>query len=329
MIGRPNKEATPATGRSAEVGAPGGGAGAASGRRGKSSPLQRRETIAAYLFLSPAIVLFLVFLAGPLLGAIAISFFRWDLLTTAEFVGFENYAQLLSDAEALRAVWNTFVFTFWSMVLHIGIGLLLALAVTRAMPAGLMYFLRAAYFFPLLISWAAVAIMWRYILDPNFGFLNYYLDRFGLPTTEWLISERWAMPAIILVDLWRTLGFTFIILLAGLQGIPKQLYEAAMIDGAGPFRKFWSVTIPLLSPTLLFAGVITFIGAFQIFEPMFIMTQGGPGDETLSIVMHIYETGFRSFQMGYASVLALVVFLVVMVVTLVQLWLSRYWVHYD
>src|SRR5699024_303566 len=128
---------------------------------------------------------------------------------------------------------------------------------------------------------------------------------------------------------WHTIGFTFIILLAGLQGIPQTLYEAASVDGAGAFHRFWNITIPMLSPTLFFASVITFIGAFQIFEPMFIMTQGGPGDTTLSIVMHVYETGFRRFEMGYASALALVVFVVILIVTLIQMALSRYWVFHE
>ncbi|PLS86300.1 MAG: sugar ABC transporter permease [Actinobacteria bacterium] len=291
--------------------------------------MRHREALAAYLFLSPAILLFLVFIAGPLVGAIVLSLFQWDLFSSPEFVGFQNFARLSRDSEARAAVANTFVFTFWSVVLHIGPGLLLAVAVNRAMPAALRYFLRTAYFFPLLVSWAAVALVWAYILDPNFGFITYYLASLGLPAPTFLIDPAWAMPAVIAVDLWRTIGFTFIILLAGLQGIPGHLYEAATVDGAGAFRKFWNITIPMLSPTLFFATVITFIGAFQIFEPMFIMTRGGPGDSTRSIVMHIFETGFRGFEMGYASALALVVFLVIMIVTLIQLVLSRYWVFYE
>lgn len=323
----PKSDMDPASAASRD--APRGGELTPSGQRKGMSPLKRGEAISAYLFLSPAAILFLVFLAGPLLGAVALSFFRWDLLTPPEFAGFQNYKEVFSDTVALKAIWNTFVFAFWAVVLHLVLAMLLALAVNRAMPAGLTYFLRTAYFFPFIISWAAVAIMWKYILDPNFGFLSYYLGELGIPAPNWLISRQWAMPALIFVDLWKTLGFTFIILLAGLQGVPKQLYEAAMVDGAGTFRKFWNITIPMLSPTLFFATVISFIGAFQIFEPMFIMTEGGPGNSTLSIVMHIYETGFRSFQMGSASVLALVVFLVIMAVTLVQFRLGRYWVHYE
>ena len=290
---------------------------------------RRRDTFAAYLFLSPTILLFLVFIAGPLVGALVLSLYDWDLFGTPKYVGLDNFSKIPDDPKARAAITNTFVFTFWSVVLHIGLGLMLALAVQRGMPAMLRYFLRTAYFFPLLVSWAAVSLIWAYILDPNFGFITYYLSKMGLDAPAFLIDPAWAMPAVIAVDLWRTIGFTFIILLAGLQGIPEHLYEAASVDGAGALRRFWNITIPMLSPTLFFASVITFIGAFQIFEPMFIMTRGGPGNATRSIVMHVYETGFRRFDMGYASALALIVFVVIMVVTLLQIGLSRYWVFHE
>jgi ABC-type sugar transport system permease subunit len=293
------------------------------------SALARRDAITGYLFISPAFLLFLIFIAGPLMGAIALSLFQWDLLTPAQFSGLGNYKLLFSDPVVGQAILNTFVFTFWSIVLHIGLGLLLALAVNRAMPAPLKYFLRTVYFFPLLMSWASVALMWKFALDPSFGFINYYLGLLHIATPNWLISPQWALPTIIFVDLWRTLGFTFIILLAGLQGVPAYLYEAARIDGADTLRRFWNITVPMLSPTLFFTTIITFIGAFQIFDPMYIMTQGGPGNATLSVVLHIYQTGFRSFQMGYAATISLIVFLVIMAVTLIQLRLSRYWVNYD
>ncbi|QBD81585.1 sugar ABC transporter permease [Ktedonosporobacter rubrisoli] len=291
--------------------------------------MERREAITAYLFISPAFLLFLIFIAGPLLGAIVLSLFQWDILTPAQFNGLGNFVKLFSDPAVGQSIVNTFVFTFWSLILHLGFGLLLALAVNRAMPAVLKYFLRTAYFFPLLMSWASAALMWKFALDPTFGFVNYYLGLLHISAPNWLLSPQWAMPALIAVDLWRTLGFTFIILLAGLQGVPPYLHEAARIDGAGIWHRFWNVTIPMLSPTLFFASVMTFIGAFQIFDPMLIMTQGGPGNATSSLVFDIYQTGFRSFQMGYASAISLVMFLVIMAVTLIQMRLSRYWVTYD
>jgi len=291
--------------------------------------VRRREAMVAYALLSPAIVLFLVFIAGPLVGAIVLSFFEWNLLTDAEFVGLDNYRQLFTDETALAAVRNTFVFAFWSLVTHLGVGLLLALAVQRAIPGVLKYLFRTAIFFPVIMSWAAVSLIWLFILDPNFGFINYYLDQLGLRTESWLLMPDTAMPAIILVDLWKTIGFTFILLLAGLQGVPAHLHEAAKIDGAGSVRRFWDITLPMLSPTLFMTAILTFIGAFQIFEPMFIMTGGGPLDTTVSIVMHIYETGFRRFEMGYASAMAIGVFVVILAVTLIQMRLSRYWVFYE
>jgi ABC-type sugar transport system permease subunit len=291
--------------------------------------IRRREAIVAYALLSPAIILFLVFIAGPLVGAIVLSFFEWDLLTDAKFVGLDNYQKLVNDSAALTSVRNTLVFAFWSLVTHIGLGLLLALAVQRSIPGFLKYVFRTAIFFPVIISWAAVSLIWLYILDPNFGFINYYLDRMGLPTKSWLLMPNTAMPAIIIVDWWKTIGFTFILILAGLQGVPAHLHEAAKIDGAGSVRRFWDITLPMLSPTLFLTAVLTFIGAFQIFEPMYIMTKGGPLDKTVSIVMEIYETGFRRFEMGYASAMAIGVFLVILLVTLIQIRLSKYWVFYE
>ncbi len=297
--------------------------------RPKRTRQQRREIIAAYLFLSPALLLFTVFIAIPFLGAFGLSLFSWDMFTPAQFVGLANYVKLLNDPSAHTAILNTIVFTICSLVLHLGLGMLLALAVNRAIPSGLKYFLRTAYFFPLIMSWAAVALMWLYLLDPNFGIVGFYLGKLGLPHPNWLETSSLALPALIFVDLWRTLGFTFIILLAGLSGVPSHLHEAARLDGASAWHRFWNVTVPLMSPTLLFACIITVVGAFQIFDPMYIMTNGGPGTATLSIVLYIYQTGFQSFQMGYASTLALIVFIVIMLLTILQLTISRYWVFYE
>ncbi len=295
----------------------------------RPAAVRRRETIVAYMLLSPVIILFLVFIAGPLVGAVVLSFFEWNLLSDARFAGLDNYRALLDDVEARQSIVNTLVFAFWSLVLHIGFALVLALMVQRGMPVVLRYLFRTAIFFPVIMSWASVALIWNFILDPNFGFINYYLANLGIPTESWLLSPTWAMPSIILVDLWKTLGFTFILILAGLQGVPTHLYEAAKLDGATSWNLFRDVTMPMLSPTLFMVAIITFIGAFQIFEPMYIMTGGGPLNATISIVQKIYETGFRAFEMGYAAAISLVVFLVIMVVTLIQMRLSRYWVFYE
>lgn len=295
---------------------------AKSGSGGKT-----RSDYVGYVFIAPAVILFLTFIGLPFLAAIGLSFTHWDLLTPIRFAGADNYAQLVTDGQARQAIGNTFLFAFASVVTHVGVGLLLAVAINSRASRFLTYFLRTAYFFPFLVSWAAVALLWQYVLDPTFGIANHYFGNLGLPTPNWLASPGLALPSLIAVDFWHTIGYTFVILLAGLQTVPRHLYEAATVDGAGAFRRFWHVTIPMMSPTLFFATVITFIGAFQIFDPMVIMTKGGPDGRTKSVVMYTYEQAFQSFQMGYASTIALVVFVVMMLVTLLQFRLSRLWVH--
>ncbi len=283
--------------------------------------------LAGYLFVSPALLLFLVFIALPLVAAIALAFFKWDLLTDIKFAGVANFVQLVHDPVLLRALGNTFLFAVASVVTHIGLGMVLALAANRKMNKVVRYWVRTTVFFPFLISWAAVSLLWKYVLDPNMGIMSYYLSFIGIHTPTWLLDPKWALPSLIGVDWWHTIGYTFVILLAGLQTVPSELQEAAMVDGASPARRFWSVTLPLMSPTLFFATIITFIGAFQIFDPMFIMTDGGPGDATRSVVQYTYQQAFRSFNVGYGSAIALVVFVVIVLVTALQFRLSRRWVH--
>ena len=189
--------------------------------------------------------------------------------------------------------------------------------------------LRTSIFFPVLISWAVVSLIAEYTLDPNFGFIPYYLSKVGIHGLHLFTDPTTALATIVGVDLWHTVGFTFLVLLAGLQAIPRDLYEAAKVDGASSRQTFFEVTLPLLSPSLFFVTVISIIGAFQIFEPVHIITLGGPGNSTESIVQYIYEIGFTQLQMGYAATLGLVLFLILLVITLVQFGLSRRWVHYD
>lgn len=288
---------------------------------------RRRQTWTAYAFVSPAVLLFGIFIAGPLVFAIGLSLYSWDLLTPAEFVGLDNFTRLIDDPMLAKSLATTFLFALASVVTHIVGGLLLALGVNRAMNRALSYFVRTAVFFPFLISWAAVSLLWKYVLDPAFGLVAHYLGVIGISAPSWFSDPTWSLPAIIGIDFWHTIGFTFVILLAGLQTVPKTLVEAARTDGANSVQVFWHVTVPTMSPTLFFATVITFIGAFQIFEPMQIITSGGPDDSTTSIVMYLYQNAFQAFQVGYASAIALVVFVVIMTVTIVQFWLSRRWVH--
>jgi multiple sugar transport system permease protein len=279
--------------------------------------------------LSPAALLFLLFFVGPVAAAIVLSVYHWDVLTPAQFAGTANFRELLHDKVLRTAIYNTFVFTFMTVIAHIVLGLGLALVVNGLASRVLRYFLRTALFFPMLVSWGAVSLLWKYALDPNFGFVNYYIAKLGIHPPNWLIDAHWALPSLVFIDLWRSLGYTFVILLAGLQTVPDHLYEAARVDGAGKVRQFWHVTLPMMSPTLLFAFIISFIGAFQIFDPMYIMTQGGPGTATLSLVQYDYYKAFRDFQMGYACAMALIIAAIILIVTVIQLRLSKLWVHYD
>ncbi|HET8589680.1 MAG TPA: sugar ABC transporter permease [Nakamurella sp.] len=295
---------------------------------GSRPPGRRRTAVAGWLFLSPALLLFLVFVLGPFLAAIALSLFSWDMLTPAHFTGLDNFGKLLRDPLVYKALGNTFIFAFASVVTHLIGGFLLALGVNSLRNRVLSYFVRTSLFFPFVISWAAVALLWKYVLDPTFGIFTYYLGKIGITSPAWFIDPHWALPAIIGIDFWHTIGFTFVIMLAGLQTVPRQLIEAARSDGANSRQVLWNVTLPMMSPTIFFAAVITFIGAFQIFDPIQIITpDGGPDNSTISIVMYLYRQGFNAFQVGYASAVSLLVFAVMMIVTLLQFWGSRRWVH--
>ena len=298
-------------------------------RRGGAELRRRREALTAYLLIAPAFLLFLGFIAGPLVGSFVLSLFSYDLLSPARFIGLGNFRRLFHDHLAAKSLEVTAIFTAASLVLHIVVGLGLALAVNRKMPAALRYVLRTAFFFPVLISWAVVSLIAEYTLDPNFGFIPYYLSKVGVRDIGWFTDPHTALGAIIGVDLWHTVGFTFLVLLAGLQGIPRDLYEAARVDGVGRVSTFFGITLPLLSPSLFFVSVVSIIGAFQIFEPVHIITLGGPGNSTESIVEYIYDTGFTQLHIGYAATLGLVLFAGLLCVTLIQFALGRRWVYYE
>jgi multiple sugar transport system permease protein len=203
------------------------------------------------------------------------------------------------------------------------------LGVNRSISAPTRYFLRSAFFFPVITSIASVAVIWSYLYNTDNGIINYYLGIFGVDSIPWLSSSDWALFSIILMIVWKSLGFDFILLLAGLQNIPRHLYEAALIDGANNRQQFFYITLPLLTPTLFFVVIIGLIGSFQIFDAPYIMTNGGPGDATRTIAMHIYENGFRFLRMGQASAIAMMLFAVILLITVIQMMLGKRWVHYQ
>lgn len=289
---------------------------------------RQQEARAGYLLILPTVLGYLIFILGPIVAAFAFSFTDYDILSTPQFTGLENYREMLSDGR-LRVVYgNTFVFTIAVVFANVVLGLLLAVALNRSLPPAILNIFRTVYFFPILVAMIYVAMIWQFLFSRDLGVINYYLEQLGLSGIPWLSSGDWALWSIVVVYIWKNLGFTMMTSLAGLQNISDDYYEASALDGAGPIRQFFSITVPLVSPVLLFNLIISFINAFQEFDSMVVLTGGGPGDASRSIVYYIYERAFQSFEMGYASAVALTLFVVIMVVTLLQFWLSRRWVHY-
>lgn len=293
------------------------------------SEQRRKEILAAYLFLLPSLMGYAIFVAGPMVAAFVFSFFRWDIFTPPEFIGLDNFRSLFRDPRFFIVLKNTLVFVAAAVALLITIGLGIALMINRKIPSILRYFFRTTYFFPVIISLASVSIIWQFLLNTDYGPINYYLGKLGFDPVPWLSSSRWALRSIIMLFVWKNLGFYVILFLAGLQGIPRQLYEAAEIDGANNWKKFWSITLFLVSPTIFFATVIALIGAFQLFDAPYIMTQGGPGDATRTIVMYLYLNGFRFLRMGYAITISIALLFMVLVFTIFQFRISRRWVFYQ
>jgi multiple sugar transport system permease protein len=285
-----------------------------------------RRRLTPYLFLAPALGAILVFFALPAVASLLLSFTDFDIygianLRNVRVIGLANYERLLTDDEFWRAVRNTAYFTLvggpLSIVASLATALLLNSRVTLLKPL-----LRTALFLPVTTTLVAVAVIWRYLYHPRYGLLNYLLASFGAQPIDWLGDPAWAMPAIILMAVWKNFGFNMIVFLAGLQAIPERVYEAALLDGAGPWRRLRDITLPMLAPTFLFVGVITAVGYVQLFTEPYVMTQGGPAGATRSVVLLMYEQGFRWWNMGYAAAVAVLLFGVILSATWTQLRLS-------
>ncbi len=288
-----------------------------------------RKRFEGYIFLLPNIVGFLTFTAFPIFAAFAQSFYDWDLITTPHFVGFKNYLKLIFDDRLFgRVLWNTTLYTLGTVPLRVVLSLLLAIALNQKIRGITVY--RTAYFMPVVSSSVAVALVWTWIFNGNFGILNSFLWAIGFNNPpDWLNSTRWALPAIMIGNLWKNVGFTMVIYLAGLQAIPKQLYEAAEIDGASWWVKFRHITVPMVSPTTFFVLVMSIIWSFQVFEEAYIMTEGGPANATNTVVYYIYKNAFQWFKMGKAAAVAWLLFAILFIFTLLQAWYQRRWVHYE
>lgn len=288
---------------------------------------QLRIDLAGWAFVAPSIVGLLVFLAGPLIAGLYISFTNWDMLSPPSLVGFNNYVEILQDPFVWLSLKNTLYYSALTIPGIIVISLALALAVNRAVFVNKVY--RTMFFIPVVSSMVAIALIWKWVYNEQFGLLNWLLLRLGLPELGWLSDPRLSMLSVAIVAVWKSMGYYMVLFLAGLQGIPQQLYEAATIDGAGSWRKFWSITLPLLSPTMFFVVIITVIGSFQVFDQVYVMTQGGPGNSTLVFNYYLYQNAFEFFRMGYASALAYVLFALIFIITLLQVKFLGKRVHYD
>jgi len=291
--------------------------------------LHRHEAAVAAFLLAPSTGLFVVFVLGPIIASFVLTCFRWDGLSSSIFVGFDNYRTLFHDPLVRTVLTNTVLFVVGDTAIKMSLALMLAVLVNRYLGRVLRTLFRGVIFFPVIVSGVAVGIIWQWLMNTSLGLINHYLSVVSLPTVAWLDSSTAALPSLVLVDVWRNIGFSFVVFTAGLQGISPQLYEATAVDGAGAWDQFWSITLPLLSPTTYFLLVINLIGAFQFFDLAFVMTQAGPGDATRTIVYYIYDTGFHFFRFGYASTLSVVLFAILAALTLIQVKMSRRWVFYQ
>lgn len=285
------------------------------GRTPLAGNLRRRLVVAG--FLAPALIVLAAFVAWPMLSALQLSFTDASGFGSAEFVGLDNYARVFTDPSIVQAMGNTALYAVLFTPIAIGVALLLALAV-NAEQLPFRGFFRTALFFPFIVSLAVAAFAWSYLLDPQIGLLNYWLQVVGVRLGDVLQDPVLAMPTVVLVAVWKTFGFYMVIFLAGLQDIPKNLYEAAQLDGAGAWKRFTQVTFPMLSNTLAFVAVVALIAALQAFDQIYVLTGGGPYRSTQTIVMEIYQSGFKDLELGFASALSYVLLVVTLLLSLIQ-----------
>jgi len=285
-----------------------------------------REALYGYLMIAPWLLGFLFFTLYPLIASFVIGLYSTNFLNRWNWVGLHWFEAAFSDALVHKAVLNTAYFSFVSVPLTTILALLIAVMLNQGIRFQSLW--RTIYYLPSVVSGVAVALLWKWLYEPNIGLFNTILAWFGIDGPRWILDEKWAMPSVILMALWGS-GGAMLIYLAGLRGIPTALYEAAEIDGANSWRRFWAITLPLLTPTILFNVVLNIIGSWQVFTQALLMTNGGPNNATLTAVLHLYRTGFQTAEFGYASAQGWLLFIVVLVFVLVALRSATSWVHYD
>lgn len=292
-----------------------------SGKIGWSLSYRRRLTLSGGVFLTPSILLFVAFLAAPLLYALYISFNHWSMLKSPTWIGLDNYRRILHDDVFWRSLRNTALFTVLFVPVVTILSLVSAALLNQRIGAKSLF--KALLFIPIITPSVVIGVVWTYAFQPEFGFINELLRSLHLPTSLWLGSPRFALPALVLVTIWQRFGWFMILFLAGLQDIPVEVQEAAKIDGASPFQSFVDITLPLLRPTLVLVTVLAAIGSFQVFDLVFVMTEGGPAYATETLSYYIYTKAFRSFDMGYAAAMSYVLFIALLILTLLQMKILR------
>jgi multiple sugar transport system permease protein len=299
--------------------------------QGKPSPrhsyfrsLQWHEAKWAYLFLLPNLLLFLAFTVYPVFASFFYSLNEWTIHNPMKFIGLGNYQALFNDPTFMKVLRNTLVYTAGIIPFQTALGLLIALGLNQKLRFTTFY--RAAFFVPVVTSSIAVSIVWQWMYQPEWGVFNSLLKQVGIQGPNWLFSTTWAMPSVILLSIWKNVGYSVVLYLAALQNVPDSYYESAMIDGANGWHRFWRITLPLISPTTFLIVVLSVIGSFQAFDQIYILTQGGPARATSVIAHYLYQNGFQYFNMGYAAAIAYVLFALLLVATVIQWYYRRRWV---
>jgi len=289
--------------------------------------MARREALTFYVMILPWALGFLLFIAYPMVRSFYLSFTRYNLKDAPQWVGLDNYVTMFTNDDLF---WQSFKVTALYVVGSVPFGTIFALLVAMILAQNLrgVNFWRTIYFMPTMVSGVAIAVMWTYLLNPQYGLVNELLDLIGVKGPGWIASQTWALPSLIMMS-WWSIGGQMVIYLAGLKGIPKELYEAAEIDGAAEWAKFRHITIPMLSPTIFFNVILGLIGAFQVFEGPLVLTSGGPNNATLTYVLNLYNEAFKFIHFGYASALAWFLFAVIMLMTLLVVRSSAMWVYYE
>jgi multiple sugar transport system permease protein len=292
----------------------------------RRSPLARREGRLFHLFALPWLIGFIFFTGGPIVASLVISFTKWELLSPPEWVGLGNYRELLADANFVIAVKNTVYFGAGSAICGVIFNFVLALMLNLKVRGQAIF--RTIIYLPSVLSGIATALLWVNVLHPDYGLVNHVLGLIGIQGPGWLLDKNWAIPGLIMMSVWTT-GNAMVIFLAGLQGVPTQLYEVAELDGAGWWGRFWHVTVPMMSPIIFFNMIVAFIGSLQAYSLILFMTNGGPDNATLVLGLYVYRYAFQYFQMGYASTIAWALFFMIIVFTAIQFAVARRWVHYE